>query len=126
MVKAREAGHGESAGGQASIPRRLRRSELQVAPSWALAVAKLSASWGELLITARWMEVVRPTWQRVGVERMSGDVRRWVCLGAGRAPGPSHSFQSCWENQEGVTSGTQGAPACLDFCGGESWGWKAW
>lgn len=42
---------------------------------------------------------------------MSGDVRRWVCLGAGRAPGPSSFFPVLLEAGEGVTSGTQGAPS---------------
>ena len=42
---------------------------------------------------------------------MLGDVRRWVCLGAGRAPGPSSFFPVLLEAGEGVTSGTQGAPS---------------
>ena len=40
---------------------------------------------------------------------MLGDVRRWVCLGAGRAPGPSSFFPVLLEAREGVTSGTQPA-----------------
>ena len=42
---------------------------------------------------------------------MLGDVRRWVCLEAGRAPGPSSFFPVLLEAGEGVTSGTQGAPS---------------
>lgn len=42
---------------------------------------------------------------------MSGDVRRWVWLGACKAPGPSSFLPVLLEAREGgVTSETQGAP----------------